>query len=85
MFSDEGILESSAFCEDEVLCSYLEELVGFQRDYGVMSGGGVNDFKVVNGDIEDKLILWLTFTSCSSEHAAQIKRSFEYKNSDDHV
>jgi hypothetical protein len=60
------------FSDDEVLGSYLEDLVGFQRDYNPGDVIGRDGFHLVNGDIEGKLILW-----------SQIKQLFECKNSDE--
>ena len=43
------------FDDDDVLISYLEEIVGYQRGYPVSDIERADGYVVINSDIEEKL------------------------------
>jgi len=56
------------FDDLDVYTSYLEEMVGFQRDYGSGMARLGPGFEVVNGDIENSLIVLKQIAALKEEN-----------------
>ena len=56
------------FDDLDVYAGYLEELVGFQRDYRENSWLPIGGFEVVNGDIESSLIVLKQIAALKEEN-----------------